>query len=117
MKKLRRMFYRKISEWRRRVRSLSPARLLMVEEVAAVVAILSFWLGGSYRSTWAGAVTALGMIGLLLAMVLRHVSTVIDHRFFQEKYDEQRILSDLGHAARAVTTIEQLFKLVVDQIQ
>jgi sigma-B regulation protein RsbU (phosphoserine phosphatase) len=117
MKKLRRMFYRKISEWRRRVRSLSPARLLMVEEVAAVVAILSFWLGGSYRSTWAGAVTALGMAGLLLAMVLRHVSTVIDHRFFQEKYDEQRILSDLGHAARAVTTIEQLFKLVVDQIQ
>jgi sigma-B regulation protein RsbU (phosphoserine phosphatase) len=89
----------------------------MVEEVAAVIAILSFWLGGSYRSTWAGAVTALGMIGLLLAMVLRHVSTVIDQRFFQEKYDEQRILSDLGHAARAVTTIEQLFKLVVDQIQ
>lgn len=117
MKKLRRMISRKINEWRRRARSLSPARLLLIEEVAAVIAILSFWLGGSYRSTWAGAITALGMIGLLLAMVLRHVSTVIDHRFFQEKYDEQRILSDLGHAARAVTTIEQLFKLVVDQIQ
>lgn len=117
MKKLRRMFYRRLNEARRRVRSLSPARLLMVEELAAIVAILSFWLGGSYRSTWAGAITALGMIGLLFAMVLRHVSTVIDHRFFQEKYDEQRILSDLGHAARAVTTIEQLFKLVVDQIQ
>ncbi len=116
MKKLRRMVYRRVSEGRRRVRRLSPARLLLVEEVAAVCAIISFWLGGGYRSGLAGAATALGMTGLLLAMLLRRVSTVIEQRF-QEKYDEQRILSDLGHAARAVTTIEQLFKLVVDQIQ
>lgn len=117
MKKLRRMIYRRVSEGRRRARRLSPARLLLIEEAAAVLAVISFWLGGGYRSNLAGAATVLGMIGLLLAMVLRRVSTVIDQRFFHEKYDEQRILSDLGHAARAVTTIEQLFKLVVDQIQ
>jgi sigma-B regulation protein RsbU (phosphoserine phosphatase) len=116
LKKIRRMIYRKVSDWRRRVRRFSPARLLLIEELAAVVAIVSFWFGGGYRSNLAGVVTAIGMGGLLLAMLLRRVSTVIDQRF-QDKYDEQRILSDLGHAARAVTTIEQLFKLVVDQIE
>ena len=116
MKKLRRMIYRKASEARRRVRRLSPARLLLIEEMAAVLAIVSFWFGGGYRSNLLGAITAIGLGGLLLAMLLRRVSTVIEQRF-QDKYDEQRILSDLGHAARAVTTIEQLFKLVVDQIQ
>lgn len=116
MKKLRRMVYRRVSEGRRRMRRLSPTRLLLIEEVAAVCAIISFWFGGGYRSNLAGAATALGMAGLLLAMILRRVSTVIDQRL-HDKYDEQRILSDLGHAARAVTTIEQLFKLVVDQIQ
>jgi sigma-B regulation protein RsbU (phosphoserine phosphatase) len=111
------MIYRKASDGRRRARQFSPARLLLVEEAAALCAMLGFWLGGSYRSNLAGAATALGLLGLLLAMVLRRVSTLIDRRFLQEKYDEQRILADLGHAARAVTTIEQLFKLVVGNIQ
>ncbi|HYY56000.1 MAG TPA: GAF domain-containing SpoIIE family protein phosphatase [Pyrinomonadaceae bacterium] len=119
MKRLRRMVYRKVNGGRKAAAlRLSPARLLLVEEIAALCAMLGFWLGGGgLRSGLAGAATALGLTGLLLAMVLRRVSNVIDRRFLQEKYDEQRILADLGHAARAVTTIEQLFKLVVDNIQ
>jgi sigma-B regulation protein RsbU (phosphoserine phosphatase) len=49
--------------------------------------------------------------------LFRRVSIVIGRRFSLEAYDERRLLSDLGHAARGVTTVEQLFRLSVDKIQ
>jgi len=117
MKKLRRKVGRRIRDWRARVRRLSPARLLLIEEVTGLCAMLSFWLVASRRSSLATGITALGLIGLMLALILRRVTNVIDRRSLRDAYDEHRILNDLGHAARAVTTIEQLFKLVVDKIQ
>lgn len=117
IKKLRRMVNRRIRDARARVRRLSPARLLLIEETLALFTMFGFWLSTGRRSDLAGAVTALGLIGLMLALVLRRVTNVIDRRAGRDAYDEHRILDDLGHAARAVTTIEQLFKLVVDKIQ
>jgi phosphoserine phosphatase RsbU/P len=117
MKKLRRKLSRRIRDARARVRRMSPARLLLIEEIAALCAMLSFWLVASRRSSFAGGITALGLIGLMLALILRRVTNVIDRRSLRDAYDEHRILNDLGHAARAVTTIEQLFKLVVDKVQ
>lgn len=117
MKKLRRKVSRRIRDARARMRRLSPARLLLIEEVAALCAMLSFWLVARRSSSLAGTITALGLVGLMLALIMRRVTNVIDRRSLRDAYDEHRILNDLGHAARAVTTIEQLFKLVVDKIQ
>lgn len=117
MKKLRRKVSRRIRDARARVRRLSPARLLLIEEVTALCAMLSFWLVARRSSGLAGTITALGLVGLMLALIMRRVTNVIDRRSLRDAYDEHRILNDLGHAARTVTTIEQLFKLVVDKIQ
>jgi sigma-B regulation protein RsbU (phosphoserine phosphatase) len=117
MKKFRRKISRRIRDARARVRRLSPARLLLIEEIVALCAMLSFWLAVGRRSSLATGITALGLIGLMLALIMRRVTSVIDRRSLRDAYDEHRILNDLGHAARAVTTIEQLFKLVVDKIQ
>jgi sigma-B regulation protein RsbU (phosphoserine phosphatase) len=49
--------------------------------------------------------------------VNNRVATALERRFSPEVYDERRILFDLGQAARASATLEQLFKLVVRQIE
>lgn len=130
MKKLRRIINQRIRAHRRalkaRARRLSPARVLLIEEMAVVGAALSFWLMASGTVTGAGVgydagmartITAFCLGGLLLATVIRRVAHVIDRRSTRGAYDERRIITDLGQAARAVTTIEQLFKLIVDKIQ
>jgi hypothetical protein len=100
-------------------------RALAVEEAAALCATIGFWLTGSrllpmdrfgYRGDLAAVVASLGFIGFILAVVVRRTSSVLSEPGVRGEYDEQRILIDLGQAARAVTTVEHLFKLVVEKI-
>ena len=111
---------------KRRARAWQPARVALVVEGAAVCALLVFGLTGSRAASLdqygrhadlALLIMTLVLVALLHVILFRRVSIVIGRRFSPEAYDERRILSDLGHAARGVTTIEQLFKLSVDKIQ
>jgi sigma-B regulation protein RsbU (phosphoserine phosphatase) len=111
---------------KRRARRASPARVLLFVEVASLCALLVFGMTGSRASTidqygrhadLALFVMTLACFALLHVVLVRRMSLVIKRRFLLEDYDERRILADLGHAARGVTTIEQLFKLCVDKIQ
>jgi sigma-B regulation protein RsbU (phosphoserine phosphatase) len=130
MKRLRRIVSQRVRasgrRLRRRARRLSPARIVRILEIAALCALLAFGLTGSRaafldqygrRADLALFVGALILVALLDALLIRRVSNVFGRRFLLEAYDERRILSDLGHAARGVTTIEQLFKLSVEKIQ
>jgi phosphoserine phosphatase RsbU/P len=130
MKKLRRIVSQRAKatsrRMKRRVRSWSPARVLLFVEVAALCALLVYSLTGSRAATLdqygrhadlALFITTLLGFALLHVVLVRRVSLVINRRFMLEAYDERRILTDLGDAARGVNTIEQLFKLSVDKIQ
>ena len=130
MKKLRRIVGQRVRAGgrriRRRVRRLQPARVLFIFEAASLCVLLAFALTGSRAASLnqygrhadlALFASALALIALLHVMLVRRVADVITRRFLLEAYDERRILSDLGDAARGVTTIEQLFKLSVDTIQ
>lgn len=130
MKKLRRIFSQRVRatsrRLKRRARRSSPARALLFVEAVLLCALLLFCLTGSRVATvdqygrhadLALFVTTLAFFALMHAAIVRRVSLVINRRFMLEAYDERRILSDLGHAARGVNTIEQLFKLSVDTIQ
>jgi phosphoserine phosphatase RsbU/P len=130
MKKLRRIVSQKARatsrRMKRRARRASPARVLLFVEGLMLLALLVFFLTGSRASIidqygrhadLALFVAALAFFALLHVLLVRRVSLVIKRRFLLDAYDERRILSDLGHAARGVTTIEQLFKMSVDTIQ
>ena len=130
MKKLRRIVNqrvrRPVARVRRRVRGLEPARVALFVEGVCLCLLLIFALTGrraAYIDQYgrhadvAFLLIALGLTALLHVSLFRRVSYVIGRRFSMEAYDERRLLSDLGHAARGVTTIEELFKLSVDKIQ
>ncbi len=130
MKKIRRIVRQRLRarsrSIKRQIERFSPSRVLLVLEMATVCALLLFWLTGNRaasidrfgaRADAVAALLALALVGLLHVIVFRRVSDVIGRRFLPERYDERRILSDLGQAARGVTTIEQLFKLSVEKIQ
>jgi sigma-B regulation protein RsbU (phosphoserine phosphatase) len=130
MKKLKRIVSQRLRatsrRMKRRARSATPARVLLFVEVAALCALLAYFLTGSRAATLdqygrhadlALFVTTLLGFAFLHVVLVRRVSLVINRRFMLEAYDERRILTDLGDAARGVNTIEQLFKLSVDKIQ
>ncbi|HJU54675.1 MAG TPA: SpoIIE family protein phosphatase, partial [Pyrinomonadaceae bacterium] len=60
---------------------------------------------------------ALVALGLLQLFVNERVAAALERRLAPEVYDERRILFDLGQAARASASLEQLFRLVVRQIE
>jgi sigma-B regulation protein RsbU (phosphoserine phosphatase) len=130
MKKLKRIVSQRLRatgrRLKRRARSATPARVLLFVEVAALCALLAYFFTGSRAATLdqygrhadlALFVTTLLGFAFLHVVLVRRVSLVINRRFMLEAYDERRILTDLGDAARGVNTIEQLFKLSVDKIQ
>src|SRR2546423_2721668 len=130
MKKLRRIVSQRVRasgrRMKRRVRRLAPVSVALVVEGVFLCALLIFGLTGSRaayidqygrHADLALFIIALALTALLHVGLFRRVSIVIGRRFYREAYDERRLLSDLGHAARGVTTIEQLFKLSVDKIQ
>ena len=101
-------------------------RALLALEAFALFGALVFALSGGRASLFAALgthadiwaiTTASILLGLLHIFVNNRVATALERRFSPEVYDERRILFDLGQAARASATLEQLFKLVVRQIE
>jgi phosphoserine phosphatase RsbU/P len=130
MKKLRRIVSQRVRtagrRIKRRARGASPARVLLLVEAAMLCALLVFCLTGSRAAALdqygrhadlALLMTMLLFFALLHVALVRRVSRVINRRLLRDAYDERRILSDLGQAARGVNTIEQLFQYSVDKIQ
>ncbi|MBS1787006.1 MAG: SpoIIE family protein phosphatase [Acidobacteria bacterium] len=75
------------------------------------------WLDGyGNRADLLAAALALILFGLIHATVKRRLLPRIERYFSPVKYDDRRILFDLGQEARAATDIEHLFKLIVAQI-
>jgi sigma-B regulation protein RsbU (phosphoserine phosphatase) len=130
MKRVRRIARQKMRAFERRTRSLrallSPLRALLIFEAAVLCSALFYALTGgraalfdnlgNHADIWA-IISALAVLGLLHVLVNGRAAAALERRFASESYDERRILFDLGQAARAVTSIEQLFQLVVKQIE
>jgi sigma-B regulation protein RsbU (phosphoserine phosphatase) len=130
MKRVRRIARQKLRAFERLTRRLrarlSVLRVLSLLEALSLCGALIWALTrgrlilfstlGSHADVWA-MMTALILLGLLHALVNRRVAVAFERRFSSEAYDERRILFDLGQAARAVTTIDELFRLVVAQIE
>ena len=105
---------------------LRPSRALPVFEAAALFCGLlvaltvgrptMYRLLGSHADVWA-LLSVFTMFGLVKVLFNDRVASALDRRFALNAYDDRRILFDLGQAARAITSIDQLFKLVVDQVQ
>ncbi len=127
MKKLRRLAGRKLTAIKRGIRRrATAARVLLLIEIVAVGGLLSFLLTGTRaamldragtRADITATLIVLTLFGILHAIMSRRVLSVIEVRFFGERYDDRQILADLGYAARRVATLEELFKLVTDKIQ
>ncbi|HEV7377158.1 MAG TPA: SpoIIE family protein phosphatase [Pyrinomonadaceae bacterium] len=131
MKRIRHIASQKKRALMRRVqhvrnRQVIFLRALLALEAFALFGALVFALSGgraslfaalgTHADIWAIA-TASILLGLLQIFVNNRVVTALERRFSPEVYDERRILFDLGQAARASATLEQLFKLVVRQIE
>ncbi len=127
MKRLRRIIRaraRKLEEAARR--GISPALLLACVEVALLCLSLTFLLTESRAAAldawgvradfWAASFLVV-LFALLHILARRRLLRVVERRFFPERYDERQIISDLGHAARGITTLDQLFDLVAEKIE
>ena len=130
MKRIRHLVSQKKRALRRRAQSLryrqAILRVLPALEALCLFAALAFALSRGRASLFAAFGThadiraialALLLFGLLQLFVNKRLAAALLQRFSFEVYDERRILFDLGQAARASTTLEQLFKLVVRQIE
>lgn len=71
---------------------------------------------GGHADIWATA-AALVALGLLQLFVNERAAAALERRLAPKVYDERRILFDLGQAARASASLDQLFNLVVRQIE
>ncbi|HVF58066.1 MAG TPA: SpoIIE family protein phosphatase [Pyrinomonadaceae bacterium] len=130
MKRIRHIVSQKKRALRRRARPLNSRqtvlRAVLALEALVLFGALAFTLSrgrvslfaslGAHADIWA-IMSALLLFGLLQIFVNGRVATAVERRFSPEVYDERRILFDLGQAARASATLEELFKLVVRQIE
>ena len=71
-------------------------------------------LGG--RADLLALVVALALSGLLHKFVAPRIVSALERYFSPAPYDERRILFDLGQQARAATNIDELYKLIVTNI-
>jgi sigma-B regulation protein RsbU (phosphoserine phosphatase) len=130
MKRIRHLISQQKRALRRRTQSLryrqAILRALLLLEALSLFAALVFALSmgraslfsalGTHADIWAIALASL-LFCLLQLFVNNRLAAALVRRFSFEVYDERRILFDLGQAARASATLEQLFKLVVRQIE
>ncbi len=130
MKRFRHLVRQKKKALWRRARGLrnrqAISRALLLLEVAILFGALAFVLSsgraslfaalGGRADIWATA-AALVALGLLQLFLNERVAAALERRLAPEVYDERRILFDLGQAARASASLEQLFRLVVRQIE
>jgi sigma-B regulation protein RsbU (phosphoserine phosphatase) len=111
---------------RRSLRYLLVARGFVILQAFEVVLVLALMLLGP-PARWlatlplAGAVlVTMAVTALTLgALVLLHqrVMPRIDRRFFREGYDTQRILSDVGQAARQAPDVEDVLRLALERVR
>ncbi len=106
-------------------RHLSVRRVALAIELTIFAAALLFlntgnradWLDGfGRRADLLATALALALFALIHVLAKRHLLPRIESYFSLVKYDDRRILFDLGQEARAATDIEHLFKLIVAQI-
>jgi len=109
---------------RRSLRYLLVARGFLILEGLEVALVLSFLLLGP-PAAWLArlplpgavlftmAVTALALGALVL--LHRRVMPRIDRRFFREGYDTQRILAEVGQAAREKGSVEDVLRVALDR--
>jgi phosphoserine phosphatase RsbU/P len=110
---------------RRLRRHLSVARVAAIIEWLIFSGVLLFILTGArgafvdgfgQRADMAALALALGFLAVLHAAVRRYLLPRIERYFSPVKYDERRILFDLGQEARRATDIDHLFGLIIGQI-
>jgi phosphoserine phosphatase RsbU/P len=130
MKRFRHLVRRKKKALSRRAQALrnrqALSRALLFLEVSILFVALVFALSGGRASLfaalggradiWATA-AALAALGLLQLFLNERVAAALERRLAPEVYDERRILFDLGQAARASASLDELFNLVVRQIE
>lgn len=105
---------------------LTAARALLILEAMLVGGALVFALTGdaavaldnlSSRADFWSLVVAVALLMFLYVFVNPRIAPALDARFAIARYDDRRILFDLGHAARGVTNVGELYKLVADKIE
>jgi phosphoserine phosphatase RsbU/P len=110
---------------RRLRRHLSVARVAAIIEWLIFGTVLLFALTGGraafldgfgQRADLVAMALALGFLALLHAAVKRYLLPPIERHFSPVRYDERRILFDLGQEARRATDIGHLFGLIVGRI-
>jgi phosphoserine phosphatase RsbU/P len=110
---------------RRLRRHLSVARAAVIIEWLIFSGVLLFAVTGGraafvddfgQRADVAALALALGLLAVLHAAVKRYILPRIERYFTPVRYDERRILFDLGQEARRATDIDHLFGLIVGQI-
>ncbi len=127
MKRLRRIVRARARKFKEDVRrQVSPELLLACAETVLLCLSLSFLLTGeraaaldrlgSRADFWAATILVL-LFAAFHVLARRRLVRVVERRFFPERYDERQIISDLGYAARGVTTLDQLFNLVAEKIE
>jgi phosphoserine phosphatase RsbU/P len=130
MKRFRHLVRRKKKALGRRAQGLrnrqAISRALLLLEVSVLFGALAFALSGGRASLfaalgghadiWATAIVLVAL-GLLQLFLNERAAAAVEGRLAPEVYDERRILFDLGQAARASASLDQLFRLVVRQIE
>jgi sigma-B regulation protein RsbU (phosphoserine phosphatase) len=110
---------------RRLRRHLSVARVAAIIEWLIFSGVLLFALTSGrtafidsfgHRADVTALALALCLLAVLHAAVKRYLLPRIERYFSPVRYDERRILFDLGQEARRATDIDHLFGLIVGQI-
>jgi sigma-B regulation protein RsbU (phosphoserine phosphatase) len=110
---------------RRGLRYLLVAKGFLLIEALAVVTALGYLLTGSrgdalerlgrHTDIVVSLLVTAGILGLL-TLIHRRVMPVIDRRYFRGPYDAQRIVGEIGAAARSTGTFDSLVDLVAARI-
>ena len=110
---------------RRLRRHLTVARVAVCIELVIFSGVLLFAFSGGRaafidsfgeRSDLVVMILVVGLMAVLHAVVRRHLLPRIERYFSPVRYDERRILFDLGQEARRATDINHLFSLITGQI-
>ena len=110
---------------RNTVRYLLVSNGFRIVQAGAVAAALSFTLTGSRIAAIdrygnradiiATIVVTIATVGLLTTLN-RRAKSVIDRRFFREKYDARQILTAMSQVMRTAATTQQVLETASDQI-
>jgi len=108
---------------RRLRRHLSVARVVVITEWLILGGLLLLALpSGIFVDSFgqhadlAALIVSLGFLAVLHAIVKRYLLPRIERYFSPVRYDERRILLDLGEDARRATDVDHLFRLIVGRI-